>query len=115
MTAKGKAKLARLVAIQKIALKFIGRNVAGHRLNDGPEVIKYKDAVFLIMFYVRDPVPVESRRKFNLGPLFRLTIDRYARRFRTTCARGGEDIGDNCPYTREFDRYYHVKCPLKRT
>jgi hypothetical protein len=32
-------------------------------------VIKYKDAVFLIMFYVRDPVPVESRRQFNLGPL----------------------------------------------
>jgi hypothetical protein len=78
-------------------------------------VIKYQDAVFLIMFYVRDPVPVESRRKFNLGPLFRLTIDRYARRFRKTCARCGEDIGDNCPYTREFDRYYHVKCPLKRT
>ena len=69
MAARGKAKLARVVSIQKIELKFIGGNGGWDRLNDSPEVIKYKDAAFLIMFYVRDPVPVESRRKFNLGPL----------------------------------------------
>lgn len=53
MTAKGKAKLVRVVAIQKIALKFIGRNAAGHRLNDGPEVMKYEDAAFLMRFPAR--------------------------------------------------------------
>jgi hypothetical protein len=40
VTARGKAKLARVVAIQKIALKFIGRNSRWDRLNDGPEVMK---------------------------------------------------------------------------
>jgi hypothetical protein len=29
----------------------------------------YEVAAFLMMFFVGDPVPVESRRKFNLGPL----------------------------------------------
>jgi hypothetical protein len=57
VTARGKAKLARVVAIQKIALKFIGRNGRWDRLNDGPEVMKYQDAAFLMMFYVGDPVP----------------------------------------------------------
>ena len=69
MTAKGKAKLARVVAIQQIALKFIGRNGHWDRLNNGPEVMKYEDAAFLMIFLVRDPVPVEFRAKFNLGPL----------------------------------------------
>ena len=40
MAARGKAKLARVVSIQKIALKFIGRNSRWDRLNDGPEVMK---------------------------------------------------------------------------
>jgi hypothetical protein len=70
VTAKGKAKLARVVAIQKIALKFIGRNGRWDRLNDGPEGDEIEDVVFLMMFYVGDPVPVESRWKFNLGPTF---------------------------------------------
>ena len=69
MAARGKAKLARGVSIQKIELKSIGGNGGWDQLNDSPKVIKYKDAVFLMMFYVRDPVPVESRRQFNLGPL----------------------------------------------
>jgi hypothetical protein len=29
----------------------------------------YEVAAFLMMFFVGDPVPVESCRKFNLGPL----------------------------------------------
>ena len=69
VTAKGKAKLARVVAIQQSALKLIGRNGHWDRLNNGPEVMKYEDAAFLIIFYVRDPVPVELRTQFNLGPL----------------------------------------------
>jgi hypothetical protein len=62
VAARGKERLARVVSIQKIELRFIGGNGGWDRLNDSPEVLKYKDAVFLIMFYVRDPVPVESRR-----------------------------------------------------
>jgi len=30
--------------------------------------MKYEDAAFLMMFFVRDQVPVASRRQFNLGP-----------------------------------------------
>ena len=69
MTAKGKAKLARVVAIRRIALRLIGRNGHWQRINNGPEVMKYENGPFLMMFYVRDPVPVEFRRKFNLDPL----------------------------------------------
>jgi hypothetical protein len=69
VTAKGKAKLAQVVAIQKIALKFIGRNGSLDRLNDGSEVMKYDDAGFSDDVLRARPVPVESCRKFNLGPL----------------------------------------------
>ena len=43
-------------------------------------MIKYQDAAFLMMFYVRDPEPVESRRKLNLGPLMALdALDLWAK------------------------------------
>ena len=66
--AKGKAKLARVVAIQKIALKFSGRNGRWGRLNDGSEVMKYEDAAWRC-FTCATGWPVESRRQFNLGQL----------------------------------------------
>jgi hypothetical protein len=35
----------------------------------GPEAKKFEDDRFLVMFYVRPPVPVELRRRFGIGPL----------------------------------------------
>ena len=69
MTAKGKAKLARAIAIRKVALKFMRKHGHWDRLANGPEVIKYEDPAFLIMVSIQEEVPPELRKKFNLGPL----------------------------------------------
>jgi hypothetical protein len=48
MTAKGTAKLGRVVAIQQMTLKLIGQTAAGStQLRFG--VMKFEDAVFLMM------------------------------------------------------------------
>jgi hypothetical protein len=69
MTAKGKARLARALAIRKIALSFMRKHGRWARLTNGPEVIKYEDPAFLIIVSIQQPVPPELRKKFNLGPL----------------------------------------------
>jgi hypothetical protein len=63
-----KANLERARRIQKIALRFMGRNGRWQRLTNGPEVLKYEDQSLLIIFCVRDQVPPEIRRRFNLAP-----------------------------------------------
>jgi hypothetical protein len=69
MTAKGKMKLARVSAIQQNLLKFLRKHGRWAELNHGQEVIKYEDPAFLVMFHVKDPVPVEFRKRFKLEPL----------------------------------------------
>jgi hypothetical protein len=61
-----------VVAIQKIALKFIGRNGRWGRLNDGPEVMKYEDAAFLMMFFVQ---PGTGRRLTLSWPQWPVSVD----------------------------------------
>jgi hypothetical protein len=39
------------------------------RLTNGPEVIKYQDQVFLIIVSIQDPVPLQLRKMFDIGPL----------------------------------------------
>jgi hypothetical protein len=69
MTAKGRAKLARAEAIQKTLLKFLRKHGRWTERSHGPDVLKYEDSTFLVMFYVKDPVPIEFRKKFKLRPL----------------------------------------------
>ena len=69
MTAKGKAKQARVEALQRILLKFLRKHGRWAQLNRGLEVLKYEDSAFLIMFHVKDPVPIEFRKRFGLRPL----------------------------------------------
>ena len=70
MTAKAKAKLAGVVAIQKIALQIhrqkrpLGRN--------GPEVMKYEGAAFLMMFFVQ---PGTGRRPTLSWPQWPVSVD----------------------------------------
>jgi hypothetical protein len=67
MGPKGKAKLARATAIQKIVLRFMRKHRHWDRLTNGPEVIKYQDPVFLIIVSIQDQMPLELRKQFNLG------------------------------------------------
>jgi hypothetical protein len=69
MTAKGKAKLARATAIQQIALRFMRKHGRWDRFSNGGEMLRYEDPVFLITVYIQEPVALELRRRFNLGPL----------------------------------------------
>jgi hypothetical protein len=68
MTSKGKAKQARVEAIRRILLKFLQKHGRWQQLNHGPEVMKYEDPAFLMMFHVKDRVPIEFRKRFRLGP-----------------------------------------------
>jgi hypothetical protein len=69
MTAKRKAKQARVEAIQRSLLKFLQKHGRWQQLNHGPEVMKYEDSAFLLMFHLKDPVPIEFRKRFRLSPL----------------------------------------------
>jgi hypothetical protein len=62
-------RLARALAIRHCALKLIDAKGRWGPLRGGPEVKQFEDDRFLVMFYVRPPVPVELRRRFGLGPL----------------------------------------------
>ncbi len=70
MTAKGKGKQARVEAIQQNLLKFLLKHGRWAELNHGPEVLRVReDSAFLIMFHVKNSVPIEFRKRFGLGPL----------------------------------------------
>ena len=69
MTEKGKARLERVASMRAAALELIARKGSWKRLNRGPEVLSYEDDAFLIMFCVTEPIPIELRQRFNLGPL----------------------------------------------
>ena len=64
MTPKSKAKLARATKIRDVVLRFMRAHGRWYRLTNGPEVIKYQDPVFLIIFSVRPPIPPKLRRQF---------------------------------------------------
>jgi hypothetical protein len=69
MTGKGKAKLVRATAIQRIVLRFMRKHGRWDRFTNGGEMLKYEDPVFQIIVSIQDQVPLELRRKFNVGPL----------------------------------------------
>ena len=69
MSPKGKAKLARATKIREVVLRILRTLGRWDRLTNGPEVIKYQDPVFLIIFSVQPPVPLAVCKQFDLGPL----------------------------------------------
>ena len=55
--------------IRAFALKLLGEQGRWKTLFHGPEVLRYENSRFLIMFQVKQPVPVELRERFRIGPL----------------------------------------------
>ena len=56
--------------IRAFALKLLGEQGRWKRLFHGREVMQFEDSRFLIMFYVKQPVPLELRERFRIGPLW---------------------------------------------
>jgi hypothetical protein len=66
VAARGKAKLARVVSLQKIEFRFIGGNGGWDRLNDSPEVDQIERRGFSDPLRAR-PGAGRITRQFNLG------------------------------------------------
>ena len=62
-------RVARAMAIRACALKLLGAQGRWQTLFNGPEVLRFENSRFLILFQVKDPVPSELRERFQLDPL----------------------------------------------
>ncbi|HEY6342940.1 MAG TPA: hypothetical protein VIY49_15715 [Bryobacteraceae bacterium] len=54
--------------IRAFALKLLGERGQWTTLFHGPEVLRFENSRFLIMFYIKQPVPLELRERFRIGP-----------------------------------------------
>ena len=66
---KREEKLQRAIAIRNFALKLLGEKGLWQQLFNGPEVLRFEDTTLLVIFHVKQPVPVEMRNRFGLDPL----------------------------------------------
>ena len=55
--------------IRAFVLKLLGEQGRWKTLFHGPEALYFEDSRFLIMFHVKQPVPLELRERFQIGPL----------------------------------------------
>ena len=55
--------------IRALALKLLAEQGRWATLFHGPQVLRFEDSRFLIMFQVKRPVPLELRERFRVGPL----------------------------------------------
>ena len=55
--------------IRAFALKLLGEQGRWTRLYNGPEVLRFEDSRFSIIFYVKPLVPLELRERFRICPL----------------------------------------------
>ena len=62
-------RVERAIEIRAFALKLLGEQGRWQTLFHGPEVLRFENSRFLIMFYVKQPVPLELRERFRIGPL----------------------------------------------
>ena len=77
-----------------------------HRQGFSPEVIAVRTRTSVEQ--VRQWLAEEQQRKA-------VAHQNYAGRCARICARCGENIPDNCSYTRTMNLYQHVNCPPKKT
>jgi hypothetical protein len=59
----------RAIEIRAFALELLGKRGRWKTLFHGPEVLRFEDSRFLIMFYIKQPVPLDLRERFHIGPL----------------------------------------------
>ena len=62
-------RVERAIELRAFALKLLGERGCWTTLFHGPEVLRFENSRFLIMFYVKQPVPLELRERFRIGPL----------------------------------------------
>ena len=62
-------RVERAMEIRAFALKLLGEQGRWKTLFYGPEVLYFEDSRFLIMFHVKQAVPLELRERFQIGPL----------------------------------------------
>jgi len=62
-------RVERAMEIRAFVLKLLGEQGRWKTLFHGPEVLYFEDSRFLIMFYIKQPVPWELRERFRIGPL----------------------------------------------
>jgi len=62
-------RVERAIEIRAFALRLLGERGRWETLFHGPEVLRFENSRFLIMFYVKRPVPLELRERFRIGPL----------------------------------------------
>jgi len=62
-------RIERATEIRAFALRLLGERGRWKTLFDGPEVLRFEDSRLLIMFHVKQPVPLELRERFRVGPL----------------------------------------------
>ena len=62
-------RVERAIEIRACALKLLGEQGRWTTLFHGREVLQFEDSRFLIMFYIKQPVPLQLRERFRVGPL----------------------------------------------
>ena len=62
-------RVERAMEIRAFVLKLLAEQGRWTTLLNGREVLRFEDSRFLIMFYVKPPVPLELRERFGIGPL----------------------------------------------
>jgi len=66
---KRPARVQRAMEIRAFALKLLGEQGRWTRWFHGPEVLRFENSRFSIIFYVKQPVPLDLRERFRIGPL----------------------------------------------
>ena len=62
-------RVERAIEIRAFVLKLLAEQGRWTTLFHGPEVLRFEDSRFLIMFYIKQPVPLDLRERFQIGPL----------------------------------------------
>ncbi len=55
--------------VRAFVLKLLAEQGRWTTLFHGPQVLRFENSRFLIMFYIKPPVPLELRERFRIGPL----------------------------------------------
>ena len=58
-----------LLRLRACALELLAEQGRWTTLFHGREVLQFEDSRFLIMFYIKQPVPLQLRERFRVGPL----------------------------------------------
>ena len=61
-------RVERAMEIRVFALKLLRKQGRWTTLYHGPEVLRFEESRFSMIFYVKTPVPLELRERYRIGP-----------------------------------------------